>query len=75
VSTRPYAGKVGSAIASRAGIVRAGRCLEYFTIVWNSLEELIAVPTSLLASSVTLVGFVLHGAIRGFLRVVFAIKT
>ena len=59
----------------RAGFVRAGRCLEYFAIAWNSLEELIAVRLSLLASSVTLVGFVLDGAIQGCLRVVFAIKT
>jgi len=73
---------VHSALGWKSGIgnrirvfVRADRCLEYFTIAWNSLEELIAVRLSLLASSVTLVGFVLDGAIQGCLRVVFAIKT
>ena len=52
-----------------AGVWRISR------IAWNTLEELIAVRLSLLASSVTLVGFVLDGAIQGCLRVVFAIKT
>ena len=49
--------------------------MECFTIAWYSLKELIAVRLSLLAGSVTLVGFGLDGAIQGCLRVVFAIKT
>ena len=34
--------------ASRAGLVRRGRYLEYFTIGYNSLEGLIAVGAGLL---------------------------
>ena len=42
---------------SRATLVRRGRFLEYFTIVYNSLEGLIAVAAGLLAGSIALVGF------------------
>jgi divalent metal cation (Fe/Co/Zn/Cd) transporter len=38
-------------------IVRSGRRLEYITIVWNSLEGLIAIGAGLLAGSIALVGF------------------
>jgi divalent metal cation (Fe/Co/Zn/Cd) transporter len=41
----------------RASLVRRGRRLEYFTIVYNSLEGLIAVVAGLLAGSIALVGF------------------
>src|SRR5438552_13962919 len=34
-----------------------GRRLEYFTIVWNSLEGLIAVAAGIVAGSISLVGF------------------
>jgi divalent metal cation (Fe/Co/Zn/Cd) transporter len=42
---------------NRADLVRRGRYLEYFTIVYNSLEGLIAVAAGLLAGSIALVGF------------------
>lgn len=42
---------------SRAGILKRGRRLEYFTIIYNSLEGLIAVIAGLLAGSIALVGF------------------
>lgn len=41
----------------RASLVRRGRRLEYFTIVYNSLEGLIAVVAGLVAGSIALVGF------------------
>lgn len=41
----------------RAQTVRRGKRLEYFTIVWNSLEGIIAIGSGLLAGSVALVGF------------------
>ena len=34
-----------------------GRQLEYFTIVWNSLEGIVAVVAGAIASSISLVGF------------------
>lgn len=41
----------------RAGLVKRGRRLEYFTVAYNSLEGLIAVVAGLLAGSIALVGF------------------
>lgn len=41
----------------RQAMARRGRRLEYFTIVWNSLEGLIAVAAGVLAGSISLVGF------------------
>ena len=41
----------------RANLVRRGRRLEYFTIVWNSLEALVAILSGLIAGSIALVGF------------------
>ena len=37
--------------------MRRGRYLEYFTIIYNSLEGLIAIVAGLIAGSVALVGF------------------
>jgi divalent metal cation (Fe/Co/Zn/Cd) transporter len=42
---------------ARQAIAHRGRRLEYFTIVWNSLEGLIAVAAGALAGSISLVGF------------------
>lgn len=41
----------------RSKLVTKGRRLEYFTIVYNSLEGLIAVVAGLMAGSIALVGF------------------
>ena len=41
----------------RSLLARRGRRLEYFTIIWNSLEGLIAVVAGALAGSISLVGF------------------
>lgn len=43
--------------SERAAAVRRGRYLEYFTIVYNSLEGLIAVGAGIIAGSIALVGF------------------
>ena len=44
--------------------MRSGQHLEYFTIVWNSLEGIIAIVFGLFAGSVALVGFGLDSAIE-----------
>jgi divalent metal cation (Fe/Co/Zn/Cd) transporter len=49
---------------SRATRVRTGRNLEILTIVWNSLEGVIAIAAGLLAGSTALVGFGLDSAIE-----------
>lgn len=46
-----------NAAKTRAGLVRRGRALEYFTIGWNLLEGAISVVAGLLAGSIALVGF------------------
>jgi divalent metal cation (Fe/Co/Zn/Cd) transporter len=47
-----------------AGNVRRGRRLEYITIVWNSLEGIIAIGAGALAGSVALVGFGIDSVIE-----------
>jgi divalent metal cation (Fe/Co/Zn/Cd) transporter len=47
--------QIGS--SNRASLVKRGRRLEYFTIVYNSLEGLIALGAGLMAGSIALVGF------------------
>lgn len=42
---------------SRHDLVRRGKRLEYFTIVWNSLEGLVAVLAGAFAGSISLVAF------------------
>jgi divalent metal cation (Fe/Co/Zn/Cd) transporter len=46
-----------TAILERTAIVRRGRRLEYFTIVWNLLEGLVALVAGAMAASISLVGF------------------
>ena len=41
----------------RAAIAHRGKQLEYFTIVWNSLEAVIAITAGAVAGSISLVGF------------------
>ena len=41
----------------RPAIVLRGRRLEYFTVVWNTLEGLVAVVAGIVAGSISLVGF------------------
>jgi len=43
--------------SKRAAAVRRGRYLEYFTIIYNSLEGLIAIAAGVIAGSIALVGF------------------
>jgi divalent metal cation (Fe/Co/Zn/Cd) transporter len=44
-------------LSNRAGLIKRGQRLEYFTIAYNSLEGLIAVVAGLVAGSIALVGF------------------
>jgi divalent metal cation (Fe/Co/Zn/Cd) transporter len=44
-------------ILDRPAAVLRGRRLEYFTVVWNTLEGLIAVVAGIVAGSISLVGF------------------
>jgi divalent metal cation (Fe/Co/Zn/Cd) transporter len=44
-------------LSNRAGLIKRGQRLEYFTIAYNSLEGLIAVVAGLMAGSIALVGF------------------
>src|SRR5216683_2248943 len=46
-----------SAVLKRPTILQHGRRLEYFTIVWNAIEGLVAVITGVIAGSISLVGF------------------
>jgi divalent metal cation (Fe/Co/Zn/Cd) transporter len=43
---------------------QAGKWLEYFTIVWNALEGLVAVIAGLIAGSISLVGFRLDSLVE-----------
>ncbi len=44
-------------VLNRPAVARRGKRLEYFTIVWNTLEGLVAVVAGALAGSISLVGF------------------
>jgi divalent metal cation (Fe/Co/Zn/Cd) transporter len=44
--------------------IRRGRRLEYLTIVWNSLEAIIAVGAGVIAGSIALVGFGIDSVIE-----------
>ena len=46
-----------TAVLDRASVVRWGRRLEYFTVIWNAVEGLVAVGAGVFASSISLVGF------------------
>jgi divalent metal cation (Fe/Co/Zn/Cd) transporter len=41
----------------RPAVVLRGRRIEYFTVVWNTLEGLVAVLAGIVAGSISLVGF------------------
>ena len=45
------------ATVDRADLLRRGRTLELFTILWNSAEGLVSVTLGLIAGSIALVGF------------------
>lgn len=48
----------------RAALLARGRRLEFFTVVWNSLEALIAVVAGLIAGSISLMAFGLDSVIE-----------
>jgi divalent metal cation (Fe/Co/Zn/Cd) transporter len=49
---------------NREDQVKRGRRLEYFTIIYNSLEGLISIVAGLMAGSVSLIGFGIDSAIE-----------
>ncbi len=55
---------MSSLALERPKLIRRGRKLEYFTILWNSLEALIALVSGFIAGSVALVGFGLDSLIE-----------
>lgn len=44
-------------VADRGALVRRGRLLAWFTIVWNAIEGVVAIGSGLAAGSIALVGF------------------
>jgi divalent metal cation (Fe/Co/Zn/Cd) transporter len=53
-----------STILGRAAAAQRGRRLEYFTIVWNAVEGLLAIAFGVIASSISLIGFGLDSFIE-----------
>ena len=45
------------AVLDRTALVRQGQRLEYFAVIWNAVEGLVAVVAGLIAGSISLVGF------------------
>ena len=52
-----YPFKMTELTVARQVVAHRGRRLEYFSIVWNGLEGLIAVAAGIVAGSISLVGF------------------
>jgi divalent metal cation (Fe/Co/Zn/Cd) transporter len=52
-----YASNMDELTVARQAVAHRGRRLEYFTIVWNGIEGLIAVAAGIVAGSISLVGF------------------
>ena len=50
--------------AARAGHVKRGRLLEYFTLAWNLLEAFIAIFSGIVAGSISLFGFGIDSVIE-----------
>jgi hypothetical protein len=50
--------------ATRTDLIQRGERLEYFTILWNSLEGLLSIGAGIAARSISLVGFGLDSFIE-----------
>jgi len=50
--------------ATRTDLIQRGERLEYFTVLWNSVEGLLSVGAGIAAGSIALVGFGLDSFIE-----------
>lgn len=48
----------------RAGVVRRGLLLEYFSLAWNLIETIVGIVAGLAAGSVALIGFALDSVVE-----------
>jgi hypothetical protein len=60
-----YVSSMSELTIARQAIAHRGRLLEYFTIVWNFLEGLIAIAAVAVSGSISLVGFGIDSCHRG----------
>ena len=57
-----YACSMSELTIARQAIAHRGKRLEYFTIVWNFLEGLVAIAAGAVSGSISLVGFGINPA-------------
>lgn len=53
-----------TAVTDRRGLLNQGLRLEYFTVLWNSLESVVGIAIGLSAGSIALVGFALQSVVE-----------
>src|SRR5882762_5334434 len=61
---RDNAGMATAIGENRRNLVRRGQRLEYFTVIWNSLEALVSIISGLIAGSVSLIAFGLDSVVE-----------
>ena len=59
-----HTGPMAVSAINRSQHIQRGRALEYFTVVYNTLEGLVSIIAGLIAGSVSLVGFGLDSFIE-----------
>lgn len=53
-----------AAFTSRVGLLKRGLRLEYFTVLWNSLEAIVGIAIGLSAGSIAVLGFALQSVVE-----------
>lgn len=48
---------MGDTVLDRRKLATRGKRLEYFTIVWNTLQGVVSVAAGVIAGSISLLGF------------------